>query len=450
MKRVSLEIILELVLADLPIYLDDRACTNLKDGGDSWWFLACECNDRYLDVVEELISICSYQQVHALCFMTQSDSRSTVISCASPECKEFLTVSLLFVGRFEFLESAYAAQSATDEVKSFEALDYGREDSPHEEGKRVTLYCYTREEMYNKQVRKLLYVIAEIATTRRCKVSHFCFCLQISALKSLELDFDYVAQVSGFVVGERDSFESGGRQQFCVAIEQPGLTLDRVVAGMLKNDACKENTQLRQKYIVKIFSVLRIVAKALHRLHAFGVVHGNITPEACGKFNDRWKLLGTLGFQKVGDRFDPASFGESVPPEALEPQNSGIALDRQATFRTNVDVDPSIDIWGFGKLAYDVLVGEPLIEFDSRKDLRHDHKSLLKILHWSTLDLVEARRCLRQVGVPDGGVDLITRCLSQDPGSRPSSMNEILRSGVWDYLHRPVPTPAEEVNLHEC
>ena len=424
MKRVSLEVILELVLADLPIHLDDKACLNPKSGGESWWFLACECNDRYLDVVEELISICSYQQVHALCFMTQSDSRSTLISCASPECKEFLTVSLLYVGRFEFLESAYKAQSSVDEVKMFEALDYGREDSPHEEGKKVTLYCYTNEEVYKSQV---------------------------SALKSLDLDFDYVAQVSGFVVGERDSFESGGRQQFCVTIEQPGLTLDRVVAGMLKNDACKGNTQLRQKYVAKIFSVLGIVAKAIHRLHAFGIVHGNITPEVCGKFGDRWKLLGTLGFQKVGDRFDPSSFGESVPPEALEPKHSGMALDRQAAFRTNVVVDPSIDIWGFGRLAYDVLVGEPLVHFDHRKDLRQDHKGLLKILHWSTLDLVEAKGCLRRAGVPDDAVDLITRCLSHDPDSRPSSMNEILRSRVWDNLHRPAPTtPAQEDTLHEC
>ena len=268
-------------------------------------------------------------------------------------------------------------------------------------------------------------------------------------MQSLDLDFDFVAQVSGFVVGERDSFESGGRQQFCVSVEQPGLTLDRIVAGMLKNGACTENSQLRQKYVMKMFSVLRIIAKAIHRLHAFGVVHGNVTPQSCGKFDDQWKLLGTLSFQKVGARFDTGSFGESVPPEALEPQQSGLALDRQAAFRTNVVVDPSIDIWGFGKMAYDVLVGEPLIHFDPRKGI-NDHRGLLKILHWSTLDIVEAKGRLRRAGVPDSGVDLITRCLSHDPGSRPNSMNEILQGGVWDNLQRPVPTPAQEESLHEC
>ena len=254
------------------------------------------------------------------------------------------------------------------------------------------------------------------------------------------------------MVGERDSYGSGGRQQFCIAIEEPSLSLDRVVAGMLKNNACKENSQLRQKYVVKIFSVLRMVAKALHRLHSFGVVHGNVRPEACGKFGETWKLLGTLKFQRIGEQFDTASFGESVPPEALEPQNTVLALDRQAVLRTNVDVDPSIDIWGFGKLAYDVLVGEPLVPFDQNKGIYNDHNSLLKILHWSTLDLVEARRRLRRVGVPDAGVDFITKCLSQDPGSRPSSMNEILRSNIWDELQRPEPARRAETskNLHEC
>lgn len=276
--------------------------------------------------------------------------------------------------------------------------------------------------------------------------------MQISALKGLELDFNFVEQVSGFVVGERDSFESGGRQQFCISIEQPSLTLDRVVAGMLKNDACKENSQLRQKYNIKVFAVLRTVAQSLARLHSSGVVHGNVTPEACGKFGDSWKLLGAMGFQKVGDKVDAMAFGESIPPEALEPQSGGMGLERQAAIRTNVKVDQAIDIWGFGKLAYDVLVGEPLVEFDARKDLQNDHRGLLKILQWSTLDLVEVRRCLRRSGVPDGGVDMITRCLSQDPRNRPTSLNEILHCEVWNNLHRSIPAraPAEEVDLHEC
>ena len=115
------------------------------------WFLVCNCNDRYLGVLERLVSMCTYQQVHELAFMTQDGSRSTLIACASPQCGEFLTVSLLFVGRFEFL--AYTPQGINGDAKTYDALDYGTADAPLDEGQSVKLKCYTTEELYRKEVR---------------------------------------------------------------------------------------------------------------------------------------------------------------------------------------------------------------------------------------------------------------------------------------------------------
>ena len=118
---LATDIVLELLLVDLPIRLEDRACRTPTDGGASLWFLVCECNDRYLNVLETLVSMCSYQQVYELAFSTRDESRTTLITSATPQCAEFLTVSLLFVGRFEFL--AYAPIEATPDVKTFDALD---------------------------------------------------------------------------------------------------------------------------------------------------------------------------------------------------------------------------------------------------------------------------------------------------------------------------------------
>ena len=265
----------------------------------------------------------------------------------------------------------------------------------------------------------------------------------------MKLDFNYVQHVSCFVVGGRDSYLSGGSSQYCIAIEEPTLTLDRIVSGMLKNEACRHSIDLRKRYAEKVFAVLRLVAIALQNLHSSGIVHGSISPGCCGKFDDSWKLLGAMTMQQVGDPFDCARFGGSVPPEAVEPQSSAAALERQCTFRTNIGVSTSIDIWGFGKLAYDVLVGSPLIKFDAGKDLRQDHQALLKIMHWSALDLVEAKRCMRHAGVPEPGVDLIAKCLAQEPSSRPSSMKEILCCSIWRELGRPEASQQEET-LHEC
>ena len=150
MKRAAPDVVLELLLADLPVRISDRACLNPTNGGTSLWFIACECNDRYLNVLETLVSMCSYQQVHELAFTTRDESRSTLISSASPQCGEFLTVSLLFVGRFEFL--AYAPQEIAGDIKIYDALDYGTAEAPYEEGRRVNLKCFTKEELYKEEV----------------------------------------------------------------------------------------------------------------------------------------------------------------------------------------------------------------------------------------------------------------------------------------------------------
>jgi hypothetical protein len=162
MRLLPSSVLLELLLVDLPTFLDDTACVQPRSGGESWWFLACECNDRYLDVVEQLVSMCSYQQVHELAFMTKDGSRETLISRASPECGEILTVSLLFVGRYEFL--AFQPQGP-DDIKTYEVLDYGSAASPYEEGRRATLKCFTAEEVYKEEVSLLWKLISSgIAT----------------------------------------------------------------------------------------------------------------------------------------------------------------------------------------------------------------------------------------------------------------------------------------------
>lgn len=217
---------------------------------------------------------------------------------------------------------------------------------------------------------------------------------------------------------------------------------------MLKNEACKMNSELRKKYSEKVCGVLHEVAIALQRLHSCGIVHGTLSPSSCGKFNQSWKLLGALKLQSIGDTFNCTRFEVSVPPEAVEPQNNALALECQVGLRKDVLVDPSIDIWGFGRLAYDVLVGHPLIPFDRNKDTAHDQKALLKIMHWSALDLVEARSQLRQVGLPESGVDLIAKCLAKDPKARPSNMDEILGSMFFEE-HQESSVSLDQ-QLHEC
>lgn len=152
MQMLPREVILALVLVDLPINLDQKVGVEVRDGfGGSWWYLTCECDDHYVDVVDEVVSILSYPQVRETCFMKGSSDES-LISRATPKCRNVLQRALRFVGRFEFLGSLKTHSNDARGLKAFDALDFGTKLSPFPDGRRVLLKCYAREDVFTKEV----------------------------------------------------------------------------------------------------------------------------------------------------------------------------------------------------------------------------------------------------------------------------------------------------------
>eukprot|EP00957_Ditylum_brightwellii_P091004 6929076-Ditylum_brightwellii.AAC.1 len=86
-------------------------------------------------------------------FPGSSPSRSggSVISRATPKCKVALRKALRFVGQYEFVGSVAIQSDSSTGLKVFEALDFGTDDEPYEDGRRVLLRCYGREEPYLKE-----------------------------------------------------------------------------------------------------------------------------------------------------------------------------------------------------------------------------------------------------------------------------------------------------------
>ena len=156
MQGLPQEIILSLVLVDLPIDLDDKEGVKVRKGfGGSWWFLTCDCDDQYVDVVREVVSICTFQQVRELCFLKASNGVETVLSRATPKCRLALTQALRFVGRFEFVGDSAVHTNTSIGLKEFDALDFGGEIGKAqltEEGRHVLLKCYTMEESFLREV----------------------------------------------------------------------------------------------------------------------------------------------------------------------------------------------------------------------------------------------------------------------------------------------------------
>jgi len=415
MLGLPAEVVLSLVLVDLPFELDEGKQATSREGfGLSWWFLTCESDDHYADVVQQVISMCSHEQVKELCFLKGGppNRQRSVMSHATPRCRQLLTAALRFVGRFEFIGSSAIASDPTTGLKIFDALDFGAGDQNDEEdGKRVRLSCYAQEEPFRQKT---------------------------SALSTAELNHEFIEEVLVFVLNEGSSHVPARQAQYCLSVEQPGLTLDGVVSGMMKNSAYQQDTDLRKKYSAKVAAVLRLVAKSLRHLHSMNVIHGAVELQQCGKFNTGWKLMGRLDVQEVGSGYQYMG-GSMVPPEAVCEETAGDIIDADAIpicISQKVLADPSIDIWGFGKLAYEVLVGKDLVEF---KDARHpadDVVALLDIMEWNEDNIRVAFEDLLDIGIPESGAELIASCLMPTPEARPSSMDEILSSPFWKEMKK--------------
>jgi hypothetical protein len=163
MQMLPREVILGMVIVDLPINLDNNDSYVRQGYGLSWWYLTCECDDFYSNIVEEVVSFCSFPQVRALSLFT-SGSDDVLLERATPKCKSILNRHLRFVGRFEFVDSSPIYSNATLGVHAFKAMDFGTKVEKYSEGKSVVLKCFTSEKSYLLEVRIVCFVRQRLAT----------------------------------------------------------------------------------------------------------------------------------------------------------------------------------------------------------------------------------------------------------------------------------------------
>jgi hypothetical protein len=159
MQMLPRELILALVLVDLPIDLDRKHDTTVNEGfGASWCYLSCECDDFYHDIVEEVVSLCSFTQVRTLCLF-KDDSKEIVLARATPKSRNVLLRALRVVGRFEFVESVPVYSDAKVGVTAFNALDFGTTNDASANGQRVLFRCFTTEAGFRNEVSGRLHLV---------------------------------------------------------------------------------------------------------------------------------------------------------------------------------------------------------------------------------------------------------------------------------------------------
>ncbi|KAL3802358.1 hypothetical protein HJC23_007183 [Cyclotella cryptica] len=391
MNCLQREIILAIAIIDLPIDLGARQEAILRNGfGASWWFLVCESDDRYVDIVTEILSMCTHSQKTALCLTkaTHNGINKSAIACATSRCKMALMNSLRFLGRFEFTGGQKKHDSPPDSTQQFIAIDYGTNELPIDGGRKVGLRCYMNDIDYIRETQKLHQVNLH---------EHFFEKLDFFSATELEPNAPHDIRV-----------------KHCVAISIPRMSLARVVAGMPKDHKYRRDAHALGRYYGKVKYVLLQTAKALSQLHESGIVHGLVDSHHIGKFGDEWKVTGLLGSIANGSKFPSQRVGLHLPPEAFTSSNDSLIAV------------PALDVWGFGKLMYEVFVGESLFT-----TFVEEGDSSIIITTWNERHVATIADELFDARIGTIGISLITSCLRTRREDRLSSMTHVLQNSFW-------------------
>ncbi len=168
---------------------------------------------------------------------------------------------------------------------------------------------------------------------------------------------------------------------------------------------------------------LRRIGISLLHLHENGLVHTDFGPHNVGKFGPLFKMLGVGGCVRIGDKTDP-KHGIYHSPEAVIVEDVIVDGVRKKTATViPVTSSPAIDLWAFGHMVYESVVGAPLLAY-SHRGKRVKSSNLAKIARWDDESLQKA---LENVDENDKlSRNVIHKLLNPDPENRFKSIREAI------------------------
>ncbi|MEB3329407.1 MAG: diguanylate cyclase [Candidatus Sericytochromatia bacterium] len=142
------------------------------------------------------------------------------------------------------------------------------------------------------------------------------------------------------------------------------------------------------------------IARALHRLHAAGFVHGDVSLRNVRQGGDgAWRLLDLGLLVPVGQRVTVRGTPDYMAPEVLQ----GAPADGRA------------DLYAFGAVLYHLLTGRPPFQASSTAALLRAHQAA-----------PPPRPSAVRPGLPAVWDTLVPRLMAKLPGARPVSAAEVL------------------------
>ena len=212
---------------------------------------------------------------------------------------------------------------------------------------------------------------------------------------------------------------------------QPTIITEYMLHGSLKRILDKEKKSISDENWSpsKKYICLLGISEAMRYLHAHGILHRDLKPENILIDEDYHPKIGDFGLSKCF----PGSLSNSMKLSMTG--QVGTALYMPPEMIEGGECGPSVDVYAFAILAYEILTGkEPYYELGN---------NLTPYQFWNKI--IQGTRPTLTSDIPQKTIDLIERCWSRNVSERPS-FEEIFNLLSSDFSYSPEDVDSDEIN----
>ena len=205
-----------------------------------------------------------------------------------------------------------------------------------------------------------------------------------------------------------------GEVKFAQPDGQPGTVLPYYTMPFVDGESLRTRLAQGTLALGEAIAILRDVAHALAYAHAHGVVHRDVKPENI-LISGGVAVVTDFGIAKAVSASKTTASGGTLTVAGTSLGTPAYMAPEQAA---GDGVDERTDLYAWGVVAYELLSGA------------HPFAGKTTAQQWMAAQIAERPSELRRLrpGVPSALAVLVMRCLEKDPGKRPSSAAEVLRS----------------------
>ena len=354
---------------------------------EAWVTFLHNTKDRYLPAIEAALDA-NIEYIEALAKATDADER-TALDVAVRSVRALIQSRLYLLGRFE-LAAGVPEHASTTSVVRF-ATDHNAN------GTRVALKFMRHCEAFERELsaRKLADGAAAEASSTLAAAP---------AVLPVIASFDGESDAS-----VRAAFAARGLSTLPFLLVLPAA--DRSLAAVIDHERALAS------WPEECVRAARQVASALARLHASGVVHGDVKPRNVVRAGAAMVLIDMDAAGPAGAPVASKSSSAFAPPELARALIAAARPGREEK-ATPLATSPAQDAWAFGATLFAMLTGATLLHADAADNAVGGSVALAQLAEWS--DASRAAALARAAPFGREACSLLSQLLQREPSKRPA------------------------------